>query len=231
MLKRMISVLLALLLLAAPIALAYEVELPVQMDSRGDTVTLVQEKLQSLGLLSGKADGIFGAKTKAAVVKLQKKRGLQQTGVVDQETFDALIDESTRKSVSGYQEFLLILAASLESGGLDAHIAVPQPEDGRVAMQLSGAVALDLQLDEAQQNVTGVTVRADMSDDAALDQIACALIACGAGNTIAKCRDFLRELGAETLEEAAGEKAADGLLYAYRAPQSGQLEVTVSLAP
>ena len=58
--------------------------------SRGDSVREVQEMLISLGYLDGEADGIFGSKTEGAVQAWQKDDGLETTGMVDEETNQAL---------------------------------------------------------------------------------------------------------------------------------------------
>lgn len=56
----------------------------------GDDVRLVQIKLINWGYLSGRADGIYGAKTFTAVQLFQRRNGLPQTGNVDDATFRAL---------------------------------------------------------------------------------------------------------------------------------------------
>ena len=58
--------------------------------NRGDSVREVQEMLISLGYLDGEADGIFGPKTERAVQAWQKDNGLETTGMVDEETIQAL---------------------------------------------------------------------------------------------------------------------------------------------
>ena len=51
----------------------------------GPDVATVQMKLKELGYLSGRADGIFGQSTEAAVKAYQVDNGLAVTGVVDAE--------------------------------------------------------------------------------------------------------------------------------------------------
>lgn len=58
--------------------------------TRGEDVRLVQRKLINWGYLSGSADGIYGAKTFAAVQLFQRRNGLTVTGGVDAATFRAL---------------------------------------------------------------------------------------------------------------------------------------------
>ena len=59
-------------------------ELSRAKKSKGDKVTLVQQKL-------GVEVGLFGPKTEEAVKKFQKKYKLSETGIVDQVTFDKII--------------------------------------------------------------------------------------------------------------------------------------------
>ena len=58
--------------------------------SRGDMVKKIQQKLKNWGYYSGKADGIFGAQTKKAVIYFQKKNGLTADGIVGAKTLAAL---------------------------------------------------------------------------------------------------------------------------------------------
>lgn len=62
----------------------------LKQGSRGDRVKTVQQKLIRWGYLKGSADGIFGAKTKAAVVAFQKKNGLTADGIIGTRTAQAL---------------------------------------------------------------------------------------------------------------------------------------------
>ena len=58
--------------------------------STGSVVKTIQQKLKIWGYYSGAVDGIYGAKTKAAVVSFQKKNGLTADGVVGAKTLKAL---------------------------------------------------------------------------------------------------------------------------------------------
>jgi len=59
--------------------------------ARGDDVREVQEKLIQAGCLEeGGADGVFGAKTEAAVLAFQQAHGLDATGMVGEATYNAL---------------------------------------------------------------------------------------------------------------------------------------------
>ena len=67
-----------------------EETLVLKQGSSGDYVKKVQQKLKNWGYYTGAVDGVFGAKTKAAVVSFQKKNGLTADGIVGAKTFAAL---------------------------------------------------------------------------------------------------------------------------------------------
>ena len=59
-----------------------------------DQVKQVQTELKSQGLYKGKVDGEAGPQTKAALNAYQKEKGLQQTGMLDQQTMNSLMGSS-----------------------------------------------------------------------------------------------------------------------------------------
>ena len=59
--------------------------------SRGDAVRKLQEMLNALGYDCGSVDGIFGSKTKAAVLAFQKANGLAADGIVGPLTWGKLV--------------------------------------------------------------------------------------------------------------------------------------------
>jgi len=63
---------------------------PLQNGSKGNDVKKLQQKLTDLGLLESRIDGDFGDKTRAAVSKYQRRNGLEQTGIADQQTLSLL---------------------------------------------------------------------------------------------------------------------------------------------
>ena len=97
-LMRGLSLSLAFLLLSVALVCAFLQEDESQIadaavlkqGSKGDLVKEVQTKLIKWGYLTGRADGIFGAKTKAAVIKFQRKNGLTADGVIGTRTAQAL---------------------------------------------------------------------------------------------------------------------------------------------
>lgn len=97
-LMRGLSLSLAFLLLSVALVCAFLQEDESQVadaavlkqGSKGDLVKEVQTKLIKWGYLTGRADGIFGAKTKTAVIKFQRKNGLTADGVIGTRTAQAL---------------------------------------------------------------------------------------------------------------------------------------------
>lgn len=62
----------------------------VKVGSKGTVVKTIQTKLKRWGYYSGSVDGIFGAKTKAAVQSFQRKNGLTADGIVGNATAKAM---------------------------------------------------------------------------------------------------------------------------------------------
>ena len=95
--KKNVILIFALALVLATILSLVFIETPdvaqaavLKQGSRGDSVKTVQQKLIRWGYLKGSADGIFGAKTKAAVIAFQKKNGLTADGIIGTRTAQAL---------------------------------------------------------------------------------------------------------------------------------------------
>lgn len=92
--KRKICVMLAAALLLE--ALVFACVLPcvnaatVKVGSRGEVVRTIQTKLKRWGYYTGGVDGIFGAKTKAAVQFFQRRNGLAADGIVGAATARAM---------------------------------------------------------------------------------------------------------------------------------------------
>lgn len=104
----------------------------LKQGSKGDTVKTVQTKLIKWGYLTGKADGVFGAKTKAAVIKFQRKNGLAADGVIGTRTAQALgisLSQSTSTSSQSTSSTDLNLLARVVYGE-----ARGEPYTGQVAV-------------------------------------------------------------------------------------------------
>lgn len=65
-------------------------------DARGDVVRQAQQRLIDLGYLRGKADGIWGEKSAAALRQFQKLQGLTVTGEMDDATQDRLFSQDVK---------------------------------------------------------------------------------------------------------------------------------------
>ena len=96
---KIITLLLALLICGHALAEAAPdaAEAPQYLDDQSDTLRLAQQKLIDKGFLHGRADGVYGRQTEAALREFQEQNGLPVTGHLDQETLDALtyVDPST----------------------------------------------------------------------------------------------------------------------------------------
>lgn len=62
----------------------------VEMGSSGEAVKDLQKRLKTAGVYTGKIDGMFGAATKAAVMKFQAAKKLKADGIVGPKTWNAL---------------------------------------------------------------------------------------------------------------------------------------------
>ena len=69
---------------------ASEPFLPLEEGDVGPEVKRLQELLQKQGFDPGAADGIFGQKTKAAVIAFQRSKGMQADGIVGSVTWPVL---------------------------------------------------------------------------------------------------------------------------------------------
>ncbi|WP_326513762.1 GH25 family lysozyme [Clostridium intestinale] len=63
----------------------------LKLGASGKITRLLQERLNALGFNCGTIDGIFGDKTRAAVIAFQASRGLSQDGIVGQNTWRKLL--------------------------------------------------------------------------------------------------------------------------------------------
>lgn len=73
----------------------------LSVGTRGSDVTRLQQQLRAAGFNPGSADGVFGAKTKAAVIAYQKARGLAHDGIVGPATSKRLFGSSDSEYYDG----------------------------------------------------------------------------------------------------------------------------------
>ena len=65
----------------------------LRLGDQGEDVVLLQVRLMALGYLSGKADGIFGSATGAAVAAFQLRNGLSADGIAGPKTYKKLFSD------------------------------------------------------------------------------------------------------------------------------------------
>lgn len=65
----------------------------LRIGAQGDDVVLLQVRLMALGYLSGKADGMFGSATGAAVAAFQLRNGLTADGIAGAKTYKKLYSD------------------------------------------------------------------------------------------------------------------------------------------
>ena len=65
--------------------------------SHGHDVLKLQRELKRTGYLADEPDGIFGSRTKSAVLAFQRAQSLKETGVVDRETWSRLQKQPARE--------------------------------------------------------------------------------------------------------------------------------------
>lgn len=119
--------------------------------STGEEVRQVQKKLKSLGYYTGTVDGIFGAKTKAAVTAFQKNCGIKADGIAGPTTLLYLgLGSSSSSSSSSTDLYLLAKLIAAEARG--------ESYTGQVAV---GAVVLN-RVDHASfpDSISGVIYQA-----------------------------------------------------------------------
>jgi len=63
----------------------------IKSGSRGDVVSLYQEKLNALGYPSGNVDGIFGTRTKSATISFQGAKGISKDGIAGTNTWGKIL--------------------------------------------------------------------------------------------------------------------------------------------
>ncbi len=106
-----------------------------KIGSKGEDVKKIQNKLKEKGYYSGSIDGVFGNKTKEAVIRFQRDKGLTQDGIVGSKTLKALGISGQSNQTGKYSDSDVNLLAKIitaESRG--------EPYSGQVAV---GAVILN----------------------------------------------------------------------------------------
>ncbi len=104
----------------------YEQTAVINAKSSSQDIKLVQQKLKNWGYYTGSVDGIYGSKTKAAVIKFQRNNKLSVDGIIGNQTLKAMgITESmlsggssqTSSSISNQDLYLLAKLINAEARG------------------------------------------------------------------------------------------------------------------
>lgn len=104
-----------------------------KVGSRGSEVSNIQTRLKELGYFNDRVDGIFGSRTKEALIAFQRDRGLTADGIAGKNTLEALgVTPSGGGSWTDSEINLLAQLISAEARG--------EPYAGQVAV---GAVVLN----------------------------------------------------------------------------------------
>lgn len=109
----------------------------LKQGNTGSNVKTLQTKLKNWGYYTGAVDGIFGAKTKAAVIYFQKRNGLVADGIVGAKTLAALgmsYINNTTGGGSSYSDADVNLLAKLIYGEARGESYVGQVAVGAVVM-------------------------------------------------------------------------------------------------
>lgn len=114
---------------ALAVSLALVVWIPVnalsKMGSVGGEVSQIQSVLKDEGYYTGNIDGIFGTKTKNAVIAFQKANGLTADGIVGSATLSALnITQSNAYNSSDYELLARIISAEARGETYLGQVAV-----------------------------------------------------------------------------------------------------------
>ena len=118
----------------------------IKSGSKGELVELVQQMLNEKGYSCGSADGIFGTKTKNAVEKYQKAKGLSVDGIVGDNTYSKLFTDCLLKNGSR-GELVKALQTRLNEQGYKAGAADSifgsNTEQAVKALQSAAGIATD----------------------------------------------------------------------------------------
>lgn len=118
--------------------------------SKGDAVRQLQEALKALGFDPGGIDGVFGARTEAAVKEFQHSVGITADGICGEVTWN-FIDEADqsepvlKKGAKGLPVRRLqkrCTLAGFDMGGVDG-VFGPRTESGVKALQKAHHLAVD----------------------------------------------------------------------------------------
>jgi len=125
----------------------------------GDDVAALQTRLSNMGFDIGRSDGIFGARTEAAVRDFQRNRGLEPDGRCGPQTLRELkrlertvtggrpdvLRESTRLLVRGSSLLGTVVAIDAGHGGTDPGVVAHELTERDIVADLASRLAARLQ--------------------------------------------------------------------------------------
>jgi len=163
--KKMIAVTLVFSLILCFAYFSLTTEALSKMGSSGTEVKNIQQKLKTWGYYTGSVDGIYGAKTKAAVESFQRKNNLTVDGIAGPKTLDAMgLPSGAKEASSNSSSSDLNLLARIIHGE-----ARGEPYTGMVAV---GAVVLNRVKDSRfPKTIAGVIYQAGAFDAVADGQV------------------------------------------------------------
>jgi len=103
---------------------------------RGAPVLDLQQRLAAAGHDPGPLDGVYGMRTAAAVGRFQTAASLPATGIVDQATWDRLLEASVLFAQGDRGDGVAEIQAHLAALGFN-----PGPTDGKFGLRTGGAVS------------------------------------------------------------------------------------------
>ncbi|MBQ3269239.1 MAG: murein L,D-transpeptidase [Clostridia bacterium] len=107
------------------------------LDKQSGEVRAAQRRLIDLGFLRGKADGVYGRKTKAALEAYQSQNGLEPTGHLDAQTF-ALLTEVTPDTADARDVQQRLIDLGYLQGAADGVIGPKSTEALSLFQRLNG---------------------------------------------------------------------------------------------
>ncbi len=152
----------------------------LSLGSKGDDVKKLQERLIELGYLKGTADGEFGQKTKAAVIKYQKENDLEETGIADANFLRSIYSPKLPKNI---RDYIQMIDGHLSSG----HTLVYPKDLEKISVVLTTTEGKNIEADHfllvsyadknAYLNYGGVVAKWDMLTEKDCDVIGIGVLA------------------------------------------------------
>ncbi len=141
-----------------------QLRLPLGGDVAGPSVLKLQILLDRAGFSPGEIDGRWGDNTELALVWFQKGAGLQATGIANQATFRALVQQA------GSPRQLVVARALTAEDVAGPFVEIPEDVYARAELDRQGYESLGEKLGEAFHVAPALLAR--LNDGAVLDSLA-----------------------------------------------------------